>query len=131
MIKLDVALIIFNSFMDDFDVFLEFSWTAIFMFTDLALIIFDSFMDYFDVSFEVWLDHFFVTNVTFYLCLSHFFFGNSLQILIRGNFKCALDGRRIGLRSMPAWDACVAIEPSMSWDQAEIVYMRQDWCYIF
>ena len=56
---------IFDFFMDYFDMFLEVSWMAKISITNFAVMIFDSFMDRFDMNLEVWLDKFLVTNVTF------------------------------------------------------------------
>ena len=46
-------MIIFDSFMDLFDMFIEISWLAKFLVTELAFIIFDSLMDCFNMSLKV------------------------------------------------------------------------------
>ena len=48
-----MALMIFDSFMNYFDMCIELSFLAKFFVTDLALMFFDSFMDGFNMSLEV------------------------------------------------------------------------------
>ena len=69
------ALMIFDSFMDFFDMYLEGSRLAEFLATNFALMIFDSFMDSFDMSREASLAKFLVANATFifFYHLCHFF----------------------------------------------------------